>query len=359
MKGIVSYFRAHTHRLATVALIFGFFVDIVTFRTLNLTYALMLLAVHLVIVAAATLILSAPSKGEATSATLKFRPWIEVAQQYSTGNLLSAFLILYASSGSLAASWPFLFLVAAAAVGNEAVKLDRYRLPFQTTLLFLNLLLYVALLLPVLLSSISGITFFLSLAVGAVIFNAYRLLLRLVAKEHVAKSAMLMRRAAAGVLIALGVLYAANIIPPIPLSLKNVSFYHAVERHGTAYVATDEERLFGGFFDVLGTTLHLFAGEDAYVYTAVFAPARLGTDVVHRWERYDQSLGRWVTQNKVSFPIIGGRAEGYRGFSFTENPMPGRWRVSVETARGQIIGRSYLLVVHSSHITETVERELK
>jgi len=41
--------------------------------------------------------------------------------QYSTGALLSGFLILYAASGSLAASWPFFILVAIAAIWNEAV----------------------------------------------------------------------------------------------------------------------------------------------------------------------------------------------------------------------------------------------
>ena len=359
IREIISYFRTHKHRLATVALVFGFLVDIVTFRTLNLTYALILLGVHLFIVAAATLLLSAPPKEESTSVSLKLRPWIEVAQQYSTGNLLSAFLILYASSGSLAASWPFLFLVAAAAVGNEALKLDRYRLLFQTTLLFLNILLYFALLLPVLLSSISSVTFFLSVAIAALIFNAYYLLLKLVAKENFTKSARSVRRAATGVFIALGILYVTNIIPPIPLSLKTVSFYHGVERFGAHYLAIDERRFLGGFFNLFGTTLRLGIGEDAYVYTAVFAPARLGTDVVHRWEHYDESRGKWVTQNQVPFPILGGRAEGYRGYSLTEDPVPGKWRVSVETTRGQIIGRSYVTIARPDRVIETIQIELE
>ena len=43
--------------------------------------------------------------------------------------------------------------------------------------------------------------------------------------------------------------------------------------------------------------------------------------------------------NKLSFGIVGGRKEGYRGFSLSSNVSSGKWRVFVETKRGQVLGK--------------------
>jgi len=41
----------------------------------------------------------------------------------------------------------------------------------------------------------------------------------------------------------------------------------------------------------------------------------------------------------VKFPIVGGREGGYRAYSVKSQPASGRWRVDIETAEGQLIGR--------------------
>jgi len=370
MKNIITYFRAHKHRLATVALVFGFLVDIITFRNLNLTYALIILGAHLFIVALSILILSIPfeeresffitkrarkmgdvrrhpfpNKRREQTLFTRIRSWIPVVQQYSMGNLLSAFLVLYSASGSFAASWPFLALVAVAAVGNEAFRLQKYRLPFQMSLFFLNLILFFALLWPVVFRSISTATFLMGLAVAAVVFGLVRRALWLVAKNAFNENKKRINRWAFGMLAAIVALYFTNLIPPIPLTIKEIGFYHSVARVGDAYVATDEKRgFFEEYFSLTGETLFLHRGAPAYVYTSIFAPARLGTDIAHRWEYWDEGRSVWVMKNVVDFPIVGGRSRGYRGYSLTENPEPGRWRVSVETSDGRVLGRSYLLV---------------
>jgi hypothetical protein len=43
--------------------------------------------------------------------------------------------------------------------------------------------------------------------------------------------------------------------------------------------------------------------------------------------------------SEISFHITGGRQEGYRGYSFKTNVPAGKWRVFVETPRGQVLGR--------------------
>ncbi|MFQ5540704.1 MAG: DUF2914 domain-containing protein [Candidatus Paceibacteria bacterium] len=359
LRNIISYFRRNKHRLATVALIFGFLVDIVTFRNINLSLALTLLAAHLFIVAFTILVLAIPFE-ERESFFGKIRAWLPVLQQYSMGNLLSAFLVLYSASGSLQASWPFYVLVATAAVGNETLKLQKYRLPFHTTLLFLNLTLFFALLFPIVLRSISALSFVVALATAAVIFIALRRLLALIAPRVFSENRRRITRGAALVLVTITALYFTNLIPPIPLTLKDAAFYHTVMRTSDAYIAEDESRVFfERYLSLSGTRLTLARGERAYAYTAVFAPAALDAEVVHRWQVWNEARRVWTTRHTVQFPITGGRQGGYRGFSFTENPAPGRWRLSVETEDGRVIGRAYLVVERSPDQVPTKSFEIR
>lgn len=347
MKKLINGIQRYKHRLATVALIFGFLVDLITFRSLNLTIALIILSVHICIVAGTIIVLSAPFE-ERDSFFTKVRSWLPVLQQYSMGNLLSAFLILYSASGSIAQSWPFLVLVALAAIGNEALKLKRYRLLFQTTLFFLNLMLYVALLLPVLFGSINTLTFVVSMVVAVAVFALFRKALYMVAKDSYEEHRVGIKRAGIVALTVMVALYVTNLIPPIPLALKDIDFYYEVNRVGDTYhVREEKDGFLARYFDFAGDELRLTAGGAAYVYTAVFAPAKINTDVVHRWEYYNTEKNSWVTKNTVHFPIVGGRSGGYRGYSFTTQPEPGVWRVSVETTSGKVIGRARLNIVQT------------
>lgn len=346
MSTIRTLVQKYKHRLPTIALVVGFVVDLITFRTLDLFYAQIILATHLTIVACSIIVLALPWRGGGNSVARTVHTWLPILQQYSTGNLLSAFLVLYSASGSFAQSWIFFALLAVAIVANETIRLQKYRLPFQTSLFFLNLLLFVALSLPITLGAISTVTFLLSLVMGAVVFQVFRWVLALASPETSAKHRTSMSRGAQFVLVALTVLYFLNVIPPIPLSLKVADFYHSVVRVGEGYEVTDEPRSWAEtFFSITPKPLRVPEGGDTYFFSAVFAPAEVGTSIVHQWEYFDPERGVWVPKTKTRFPIVGGRSEGYRGFSFTEDPVPGVWRVSVETARGQVVGRAQVRVV--------------
>jgi len=338
-----------------MSLIVGFFVDILTFRNIDLSTSQIILAVHLTIVAVSILILSTPTR-DTQSFFGKVRSWIPVLQQYSMGNLLSAFLILYSASGSLIANWPFLALVVIAALGNETIKLQKYRLPFQTTLFFLNLLLYTALAVPIAANHIGVTTFILSVTVASIVFIVYVRIGRIFSRSAFKKHWRLIRVGWVSVSVVLLALYFTNVIPPIPLSVKVAQVYHLVERSGELYTGVREVRDFWErFLDTDGETLHLTPTESAYLFSSVFAPADFSENIVHRWQFFNEEKGAWETQNTVHFPIVGGRHGGYRGFSLIQKPRPGKWRVSIETVRGQTISRVYFSV---ERVSVPVELEL-
>ncbi len=148
---------------------------------------------------------------------------------------------------------------------------------------------------------------------------------------------------AAIVFVVINLLYFTNIIPPIPISLKSAGIYHSMQRSGNDVTVTYEQQPWYAVFSP--ETLHLAPRDMVYAVSAVFAPAQLSTTVVHRWEKYDDINELWTTDSVISFPIEGGRDGGYRGYTTKDGLMPGLWRVSVETANGQVIGRITFNVV--------------
>lgn len=353
--GILSFIVRHPHRLATAALVFGFFVDLFTFRSISLFWSIAILSVHLGIVAISILILATSLRGDSWQG--RVRALVPIIHQYSTGSLLSAFLVLYSASGSLAESWPFLLLVAVAAVGNETLRLEKYRLPFQTTLFFLNMFLFAALVVPVFLDRIGATTFIVSASIAVGMFVVFVRLGRVLTRTAFKRASAAIRIGWISVVGLMFFLYFTNLIPPIPLSLKEIGIYHAVEQRPGGYIVSGESKsFFERWLPIRQETVSLGEGARAYVFTAVFAPANLETDVLHRWERFDEG-GTWNTVHTVQFPIVGGRDGGYRGYSFTEAPEPGRWRVSVETTRGQVIGRTFFVLERAAEPVDLVRTE--
>ena len=140
------------------------------------------------------------------------------------------------------------------------------------------------------------------------------------------------------ILVFMNGLYFLNIIPPIPLSLREAGVYHRVTRAGQDYeLSMEKESILQRLF--FGKTIHVMKNSPVYIFTSVFSPADLNTEIVHVWQRYDENKKEWQTVNKLSFLLKGGRQEGYRGYSLSNNVVPGKWRVYVETKRGQVLGK--------------------
>ena len=76
-----------------------------------------------------------------------------------------------------------------------------------------------------------------------------------------------------------------------------------------------------------------------YVYSSVFAPTDLDTNIINVWQKYNEEAGEWVVVDKIGYSIKGGREKGYRGYSFITNATKGKWRVDVTNERGQVLGR--------------------
>jgi hypothetical protein len=263
--------------------------------------------------------------------------------QYAVGAILSGSLIFYTKSSTLEVSWPFLVLLAIVFFGNEFFRGYREHLAFQTMLFFFGLYAYAIFALPLLIGKLGPFVFLGSSAVALSILLAFLYALYRVGENRFKKSFKLMLGGSVGIVLLINGAYFTGLIPPLPLGLKDAAVYHLVEKVPGGYrVLEERQREWWQFYEP--TTVHHVSGTPLYAYTAVFAPVRFTATVVHEWEHYDEKAGRWVSMNRVSFPVSGGRAEGYRGYSLKSDPQQGKWRVSVQTSEGQTIGRFAFIV---------------
>ena len=188
--------------------------------------------------------------------------------------------------------------------------------------------------------------FLLSGGVSLVVITLFIMLLYRLVPGIVKANRTRVARAIAIIYVVFNALYFLNLIPPLPLSIKDAGVYHSVV-HGSDGTYELKSEILPWYESYLNynTVFHLMPGDPVYVYTAIFAPNDLSTTIEYQWQEYQ--AGKWVTSDTLRFPILGGRDAGYEGYTVKSNVTPGDWRVNVVTSYGALIGRVSFSVVSS------------
>ncbi|MDQ5950089.1 MAG: hypothetical protein QG585_29 [Patescibacteria group bacterium] len=324
------------NKLSIGALVFGFIVDNLTLRRSDLLAENLVLLAYILI--AGTGILIQNRSFEKDPERKKHHTPSMLLMQFAFGGLWSAFLIFYTRSATLEVSWPFILLMLLALLGNEVWKKHYLRLPFQIGGLFLAIYAMSIFLVPIFIKSIGGISFVLSGILAVIIILGILKILKFFAPTVFERSRKKTYITIAVVALLLNVFYVFNIIPPLPLVLKDAGAYHNLTRTSqNIYTMYEDKERWYQFF--MRPTLKLLPGESAYVFSAIYSPQDLNIPVVHHWQYFDYKEARWVSSSKIDVPIFGGRETGYKMYSFKNSVFPGLWRVDIETLRGQTIGR--------------------
>lgn len=349
--------RVKRHWL-TIAFIGGFIVDNITLNRVDQLFDNIILASYVVLAMLSLLALYA-STAEKLPERIneRVRQYAPVLVQYSFGGLLSGVLIFYGRSGAWIESWPFLLIILTVIYLNETIHDRTARLLYNVAILFIGLFAYVVLVVPVATGYMGPWIFVGSGLLALFLINVFiRVLYRIIPRFM----ELQMRRLVfmlGSIFITFNFLYFANIIPPIPLSLKDAGIYHSVVRFENGdYQLTYEKGAWWQFFKDSNDTFHPRPGDNVFCFAKVFAPTRLATDIYHSWEFYDETEKEWVEHLRLSYPISGGRGDGYRGYTLIQNYRDGKWRCSVETERGQVLGREVFWIDAQERPGELVTR---
>lgn len=338
IANIKAFVRKNERHIGVGAIFLGFVWDSLTLGRPDQLFENVVLAAYL-LVPAAGLLLIAIYERRGDRPPLFLLPII----QFAFGNLAGGLTVFYFKSGSLQASFVFFLLLFGFLIGNEFLRSYYARMYFHISAWYFLLLSYSALIVPVAIRKIGPSVFLLSgLLSLLLVFGLLRLLYFILRARLGGK----VRATIGKTVVAVGIIYLSftalyflNFIPPVPLALKSIGIYHSLEKlpNGDYLVAYERPRWNEFLRETKGT---FGGGGPAYCVSSVFAPVRISADVYHHWERMNEGTREWETRSLVSFSIQGGRSEGYRGYSEVRSLESGRWRCSVETRSGAVIGRT-------------------
>lgn len=355
-KRLLSWAQRNERKLGAALFAFGFLTDFLTFGLLPVGIVVWIFAAYLALAAVCALGAHAfaivPENAQWWRRTLHIV--FPLGVQYAFGGLLSGFVVFYTAHSVVAASWPFLLFLALVYIGNEYFRMYKHYLVFQTTLLFLTLYAFSVFALPLVIGRMGPLTFLGSTALAAGVFALFLYLLRLMNEKRFRESARQIAGSSAGIVAVIVLSYFGGLIPPVPLALADSGIYHSLVKVPGGYSVSGEAGQ--AWWDIRTPVVRTPPGELLFAYSAVAAPISFSSTVVHRWER--EIGGKWVTESRISFPIAGGREGGYRGYSAKEGLTPGKWRVSVETPEGGVIGRMRFDVESVDALPALIEKTL-
>ncbi|HEV8677612.1 MAG TPA: hypothetical protein VN701_02170, partial [Candidatus Paceibacterota bacterium] len=200
---------------------------------------------------------------------------------YCFGGLSSNLLVLYGRSGTFAGSAIFILILVAMFLGNEAFRNKYEQMRFHIAAYYLLLFTYLMISLPTFVIHQVGAWVFLltgaaSLAyIAGFLWLVYYLVLR---GRNRRRQLVEVCVYVAAIFFAFNIFYFLNVIPPVPLSMKDIGIYHSVAHNASGnYDATLEPAQWYAFWRDTSNVFHLSAGQTGYCFSSVFAPTGLST----------------------------------------------------------------------------------
>lgn len=367
LKRVRAWYGRFERPISSISLIGGFVFDAVTLTRVDHFWENFWVLVHLAVVGACIVLINREENEGADAVAAAADPaklhfWLVNVLQFFFGGLLSTFIVFYVRGSVIAVAWPFFAILIAAFIANERLKRHYARIDFQISFFFLSLFLFSIFVIPVLLHSIGPAIFLMSGGVAILALIGFIWILKWCTKEGFKRGRAALYSSVIAIYVVVNALYFLNVIPPLPLSIRDSGIYHSVARRTdgdytvTAEDTTLRDRILR--YASVYPTYHTVAGVPAYAYSAVFSPGNFNISIIHEWQKYDEASKKWITAQKIVLPVEGGRDNGYRTYSQNRGLTTGKWRVNVTTESGQLIGRMAFKVV-TTDTTPPLEIEIK
>jgi len=342
-----NWYARFERPISSLSLVGGFVFDALTLQRVDSFWDNFWVVAHLLIVAVCIVLINRRDlKIDDMKNPARYHFWVVNVLQFFFGGLLSTYLVFYFRSGDILIDWPFVLLLIIAFWANESFKKEYERLSFQIVLFYLSLFAFAIFLVPVILHEISPTVFVISGIASLVCMWIFLKILAYFTEDKVRKNRRVILLSIGAIFVLVNILYFNDLIPPIPLSLKDSGVYHSIQRDLTTgdYIVQYEQSNWYDFFN-LYDDFHASTTDYVYVYSAIFSPPQFNTAVIDHWQYYDAVKKKWINEGQISLSVAGGRDGGFRTYSRKDGLIPGRWRVNVTTESGQTIGTIRFTIV--------------
>ncbi len=329
----------------------GFIIDSITLSRIDKLFDNLILLSYLLLATICVLLINFHNDGKIKNALLtRISIYYPLIAQFAFGGLFSGYVIFYSKSSSFIYSWPFLLMIYLIFLGNEGFRKMYSRISFQINLLFIALFSFSIFYVPILTKTIADWVFFLSGFIALFLIWLFVLFLAKNLEKFREESFFNIKRNIVLIYFAFNVMYVTNIIPPIPLSIKEIETYHKVYIEDGKYVGEKQKFKWWEIHKKWGEKIYINPNGNVYVYTSVFAPTDLKTKITHNW--YMKQDGKWVETDKITYPIKGGRDGGYRGYTLKGSIKEGDWRLAVTANGDRVVGHMNFKVIHTEELPE-------
>ncbi|MFH1980382.1 MAG: hypothetical protein ABIL58_00930 [Pseudomonadota bacterium] len=270
--------------------------------------------------------------------------------QFCFGGLFSALVVFYfKSSGSF---YTFIVVIGLVLllVTNEFLS-EKYRSrTLSWTMFTVCGTMYLNFLIPHIAHSIRAVWFYLSCTLSLSIVFAIHVFANAKQRESMpidkrkTQYLMELRQMAPSlsVVILLVALYQLQLIPPVPLVLKDSYVCKNFSDESGEYQCQAEKQPFWRALGIGGDVIHFEKGEKIYNLSAVFAPTNIAVDLEQRWWLRDEKRGAWLSRGVIPLSMVGGRKEGWRTYSFIHTSVQaGNWKVETALKGGAVLAIDY------------------
>jgi hypothetical protein len=336
------YYARHEGRVAGLFFAGGFIFDSVAVGRIDSWHMIAQQTLYLAIVTAVLMQLffvpDAPAPERLPRVKRLYYRYRIAILSFCLGTLLNLYTVFFFKSSSLLVSFSFMLVIIALLLLNEFGPFQRLGLPFKFALLSLCLLSFSAAVVPIIFGEVGRLIFLASMALGCVPMLGLAAWIRRRAPERFPTVRNQILVPFGLMLIVFLGAYLLRVIPPVPLSIPFIGVYHSVERTQDGY-RLSHERPAWIFWRHGDQRFRAQPGDRVYVFFRIFSPGSFADEVSMRWFHREQR--GWSLQDSIPIKIVGGRAEGFRGYGFKSKYQPGAWKVQIETTDGREIGRVY------------------
>ena len=357
------YYERNERQVDIASFVGGFLFDIVTLGRVDSWLSIGQQIIYLAAIATVLLQMffeegKPPPRLEGMSAVKRwYYQYRTAVVHFLLGSLLSLYTLFFFKSSSLLVSFGFLTFLVLVLLLNESKRFKALGLSFKFALLSLCVLSFAAVVVPVLIGSIGVFVFLLSMFAGGVPLAIIDRRVRIHAPDRIEQARRQISVPFGLVLVGFLTLYLFRLIPPVPLSIPFIGVYHGVERTEAGY-RLSYERPAWRFWQHGDQHFKAQPGDKIYVFFRIFSPARFSDEVTMRWYWKPKASG-WQLHDSIPIAILGGRAQGFRGYGVKSNYQPGDWKVQVETNDGREIGRIYFNVETAPEAPRNFESSLQ
>lgn len=344
------FLKKHQKYAPVIFFIVGFVWDSLTLGRIDGWYSNTVLLAYLTGLTFSLYIFNLADDGRWENTFLEpYQQYAPLAIQFFLGGLSSAYVIFFFQSVSLTKTIVFFLILVVLLLSNELLKHRISNKYLQFGAYFFVNFTFLTFFTPVIFEVMNTFLFVVSglISLGWTLFFIY----------YIYRQSPSTRREISGWKVTLLILciygginscYYFNLIPPVPLSLQSGMVAHNVEKENGTFRVSYEQTAFYDFWETYDRTFNYSEGDTVFAFTSIFAPTDLKKSVQHEWKWYDPDSYQWHTTDTIRYNVIGGRRGGFRGYTFKQNVWPGKWRVSVSTGEGMVLGEINFTIIPDS-----------